>query len=93
MQTNNRERQKIMMKSVKPKAWSHQAELANLKGRQVTALVHAGGHTITIEGELLDADQFTLKIRRKGPLSVIVLNKSSVIYWAPIEAKQREEMN
>lgn len=94
MQTNDRrERQKIMMKGVKPKAWSHQNELAALKGKQILVCLGNVAHSFQLEGELLEADQFTLKVRRKGTSFDVVVHKSAVIYWHEVKKNVREGMN
>lgn len=43
----------------KPKAWSHQNDLTAAKGKQIQIHTHEG----MVNGTLLDADQFTIKVR------------------------------
>lgn len=43
----------------KPKAWSHQHDLADLRGRKIRFQMELGEY----EGVLLEADQFAIKVR------------------------------
>jgi hypothetical protein len=47
-------------KPFKPKAWSHQRKLENLKGKQIDIVFIGGGDGLTCI--LLDADQFALEV-------------------------------
>ena len=85
MQTRDtRERRKIMLSTVqkqpKQKAWNHQQDLADLIGKEIVV------QTVSREfrGELLNADQFTLKMKVKaaGRLSVVTVFKSSMTYFS-----------
>lgn len=63
-------------KKVAPKRWSHQDDLAAMKGK--TVLVQScNGHDEL--GTLLEADQFTIKIQRLGnENAAVILFKSEI---------------
>lgn len=56
----------------KPKAFNHQDDLKDAVGKQVVLVTLRG---TTVEGELLGADQFTIKIRRCD------VESKSVLTW------------
>lgn len=70
-------RKKVSMP--KPKRWSHQDDLAELKGKRlVLCLLDVG----TIQGTLIDADQFTLKMQGEGSLKTVTYFKSALTYYS-----------
>ncbi len=58
----------------KDKKWSHQDELATLRGRQVQIEVRGD----TLVGELVEADQFALKFRANGQQSTVTYFKHAI---------------
>lgn len=61
----------------KEKGWSHQDELTGLIGKQI--VVSARGERF--DGELVAADQFTLKLKRPNLSTPVVFFKSSLTYF------------
>jgi len=49
------------LRSVKPRPWSHQDDLRKAGGKEIQ--INLIGYVNTIRGVLLNADQFTLKVR------------------------------
>jgi riboflavin biosynthesis pyrimidine reductase len=68
-------------KPFKPKAWSHQRKLENLKGRQIDIVFIGGGDALT--GTLLDADQFALELEIAGEdrKSVLTVFKHEIRFF------------
>lgn len=67
-------------KPFKPKPWSHQSDLSALKGK----LVHCDlTNCENITGALIEADNFTLKIRDEiDSEKIYVIFKSSIIMFS-----------
>lgn len=63
----------------KPRAWSHQDELQALRGKTIIYCVLDEGIQ---SGTLLEADQFTIKVKKQGFKSSIVVFKSSLTYFS-----------
>lgn len=84
MNNPNRERRKVALKpAVKATGWSHQNELSALIGKTIRILTG----TQTIEGMLLAADQFSVKVTRKSdPNNFVVVFKSSMTYFCEVKA-------
>jgi len=75
-------------KSSKPKGpprWSHQRELEALKGQQIE-IAMLGGDDDDMEVTLLEADQFTLKVRDDEG-TVAVFFKHALVGYRKIEVK------
>ncbi len=62
---NARPRPGVRPNKPKTTAWSHQKELAGLKGKTVKLHFGLGATHTQITGTILEADQFTLKCRMK----------------------------
>lgn len=78
---HTRERRKAALKTIsrQPKGWHHQRELEDLIGKQIRITTSHG----TWIGELVAADQFTVKIDMKGVngCHFVVLFKSAMTYF------------
>lgn len=77
-QFEKRKFQGFAPKKSKPAGWSHQHDLAALRGKKVLLSLIDGEQ---IQGELLEADQFTLKMKTRGADRIIVIYKSALIYF------------
>lgn len=60
-----------------PKKWNHQIELERLKGKPITLMTTDG----PLAGTLLDADQYTLRVRidRDGAGGILTFFKSALV--------------
>lgn len=72
------EKRKMLSAAPKPKRWSHQDDLDALKGKKLIIGVLDEGPK---EGVLLEADQFTLKLKAVGAVSAVVYYKSALTYF------------
>jgi hypothetical protein len=68
------------------KAWSHQQDLAALKGKIVTLFFLDDSK---VEGMLVDADQFTIKVARPAveskPARIVTFFKHALTGFEPVE--------
>ena len=70
-------------KPFKPKPWSHQDELARLKGKVIFLRFNAGSTSSTISGRLLEADAFTIKI--DGSSLPLVISKHAIVFFHEVK--------
>ncbi|SER29448.1 hypothetical protein SAMN05216548_114131 [Faunimonas pinastri] len=68
----------------KPKLWSHQQQLRELRGRKIVVLFRDGTQ---VTGELLEADQYALLLRIREDKSVLTLTlfKHDIQGYRPAE--------
>jgi hypothetical protein len=73
-----------LRKLEKPKRWSHQAELDRLKGKAIAITGHDGS---SVEGTLLEADQFTLRVSTttvEGKTAIMTFFKHALLGYAAV---------
>lgn len=72
-----RQNNKIALKKVRPKTWSHQDDLTDLVGKKIFVTNIRGDEYF---GTLLAADQFTLKVKPDyAQAKIVVIFKSALI--------------
>jgi len=69
----------INLKQKQP-SWSHQKELAELKGKKIELFLHDAFEST--KGRLLEADQFTLKVFVETDQRAAIIFKSAIkAFW------------
>jgi hypothetical protein len=72
---------------LKPKAWNHQDELRSYRGRNVRVVFMDQD---PVEGVLLEADQFTIKMHTKQHDLDMIFFKSALVGFYPVPAVTTE---
>lgn len=70
-------------KPAAPKPWSHQGDLAALKGKKITLCFDAERTLLgSVTGKLIDADQFTVKLDIGASTPVVYFKSAMTAFWA-----------